>query len=263
MVETAERKTMRIAVCFFCAFLLSCGEWESATVGRVSCELRNFNGFSTPIKISIDRDNLYILDNASKVHFYKRDDLYECVFDYQTTHLFTGFPNDVFPSYVQDRTELKSFADASVCRNIRDGAWAIYGNELAVGSNMGIETWNINSCTRTGSVSSQKVLALAATSSEYYAAEDLNLARFSKSSSSYRTPIPELCSKDRVIANNYAVYILDKTCRQIGVYDHQPLWRKTISLDSLGIRGSVDIASGEYSYIYILHANGIEKVNVF
>jgi len=261
-VETAERKIMRIAACFFCALLLSCGEWESATVGRVSCELRNFNGLSVHKKISVDRNNLYILDNASKVHAYKRDDLYECVFDYQDTYLFNGFPNDVFPSYVQDLADLKSFDDVTKCR-ARDGAWAIYGNELAVGSNMGLETWNINSCARTGSVSSQKVLALAATGSEYYAAEDLNLARFSKSGSNYRTPIPEFCSKDRVIANNYAVYLLDKTCRQIGVFDHQPIWRKTISLDSLGIRGALDIASGEYSYIYILHANGIEKVNVF
>jgi len=273
-VETAEKQIMRIAACFFLAFLLGCGEWESGTVGRVSCDLRNFNGFSTPIKMFVDRDNLYLLDNSSKVHLYKRDDLYECSFDFKDTYYFTGFPNDVFSSYVQDKARLKSFNDATVC-DARDGVFAISGNELAIGSNMGIETWNIGSCIRTGNVSSQKVLALAATGSEYFAAEGIsteprNLTRYAKSGFSYSDPMSatsgnekHFCAADRVIANNYGVFLLDKTCGKIGVYDNQAVWRKTLRLDSLGIRGALDIAPGEYSHIFILHSSGVENVNVF
>jgi len=259
--------------------LLGCeGEWVGGTLGKTACDLRNFNGFYTAVKMSADRDNLYILDNSSKVHFYKRDNLYECSFDFEYTYHFNGFLDDVFSLgntfYVQDKASLKSREDVTLC-DARDGSFAIYGNELAVGSNMGIETWSINSCTKTGNVSSWKVLSLAATSSDYFAAEGIsaeprNLAMYSKSGASYSDPMSitpgnekNFCSADRLVANNHGVYLLDKTCKKIGVYDNRAVWRKSISLDSLGIRGVLDIAPAEYSYIFILHSGGVEKVNVF
>jgi hypothetical protein len=72
------------------------------------------------------------------------------------------------------------------------------------------------------------------------------------------------CSADRIVANDYGVYLLDKKCRKIGVFDsYNATWKKTIKLDSIGIRTPLDIGAGEYSQIFIMHPNGVEKVNVF
>ena len=274
-METYERKIagkmMRIAVCLFFAFLLGCGEWEGGAVGKVSCSFGTFNDFlpvgRRPVKMASGNNgnNIYILDESYYVHTYKRDNLYECEFNLEYSDYFTGLPKDVISNgstfYVQDGARLKSWDDVEVC-DARDGFFAISGNELAVGSNFGIETWNINSCAKTTPVSSQKVLALAATDNEYYAAEDLNLTRYPKNGTPYRSPaISDFCSIDRIIANNFGVYLLDKKCRKIGVYEHQPILRRTISLDSLGVRGALDIASADYQYIFILHERGVEKIS--
>jgi hypothetical protein len=286
-VETLERpiaeQIMLIAAFLFCMILLGCGEWENAEVGRVSCSFGSFGSFSDfyrPVKIASGNDgnNLYILDNYS-VHSYRRDNLYECAFDWENTYTFNGFPNDVLFAgsnfYVQDRAQLK-FTDNTEACSAKDGVFAIYGNELAIGSNAGIEIWDINSCVKKANISSQKVLALAATNSEYYVAEGIatepqHLAMFPKNSSLvYREPMSSIpgneknfCSADRVIANNYGVYLLDKKCRKIGVFDNQAVWRKSMNLDSMGVRNVLDIAPGEYSHIFILHERGVEKVNVF
>jgi hypothetical protein len=227
-------------------------------------------------------NNLYVLDDSyHNVHTYSRDNLYECAFNFEDSYSFNGFLSDVISAgsnfYVQDRAQLKSRDDNKIC-DARDGVFSIYGNELAVGSNMGIEIWNIaqTSCTRGVNVSLQKVLALAATGSEYYAAEGgiatepQNLAMFSKNGSVYREPLSStpgneknFCSADRVAANDYGVYLLDKKCKKIGIFDNQAVWRKTISLDAIGVRNVLDIAPGEYSYIFILHERGVERLNVF
>ena len=271
MVETAERKIMRIAVCFICAFLLGCGEWEDGKVGRTSCTFGTFDDFlpigRMPLKMASGNNgnNIYILDESSYVHTYKRDNLYECALNLEYSDYFTGFPKDVISTgntfYIKNGALLKSWDDVTVC-DVRDGFFAISGNELAVGSNFGIETWNINSCTKTAPVSSQKVLALAATDNEYYAAEELNLTRYPKNGIPYSSPtISDFCSIDRIIVSNYGVYLLDKACRKIGVYEHQPIWRRTISLDSLGVRGVLDIALAEHQYIFVLHERGVEKIS--
>ena len=278
-----------IAICFLCIILIGCGdkygEWGSATVGKVSCSFDSFNDFipagRKPAKMASGNNgnNLYILDDSHyNVHTYERDNLYECAFNLKDSYSFNGFLSDVISFggnfYVQDRAQLKSWEDIKVC-DAKDGVFSIYGNELAIGSNTGIETWSITPCTRKGDISSQKVLALAATGSEYYAAEAVatepqNLAMFSKSGSIYREPMSStpgneknFCSADRVVANDYGVYLLDKKCKKIGIFDNQAVWRKSISLDALGIRNALDIATGEYSYIFILHESGVEKLNVF
>jgi hypothetical protein len=223
-------------------------------------------------------NNLYILDDSYNVHTYKRDNLYECAFNLEYSAPFNGLLNDVISSssnfYVQDRAQLKSWEDVKIC-DARDGVFSIYGNELAIGSNMGIEIWNINPCARKGNISSQKVLALAATSSRYYAAEGIatepqNLAMFSKNGLMYSEPMSStpgneknFCSADRVVANDYGVYLFDKKCKKIGIFDNQAVWRKSISLDALGIRNALDITTGEHSYIFILHESGVERLNVF
>ena len=278
-----------IAICFFCITLPGCGgEWESAPVGKASCSFGSFNDFipegRRPAKMASGNNgnNLYVLDDSYyNVHIYERDDLYQCAFNLKDSYSFNGFLSNVLSSgsnfYVQDRAQLKSRDDKKIC-DARNGIFSIYGNELAVGSNMGIEIWNITqtSCTRSGNnISSQNVLALAATGSEYYAAEGIatepqNLAMFSKNGSVYREPLSStpgneknFCSADRVAANDYGVYLLDKKCNKIGIFDNQAVWRKTVSLNAIGIRNVLDIAPGEYSYIFILHENGVERLNVF
>ena len=288
MVEAVERPIAGqvmfaafFAVCLFCTVLLGCGEWGSAEVGRVSCSFGSFSDFYRPVKIASGNNgnNLYILDNYS-VHSYKRDNLYECAFDWEDTYAFSGSPSDVIFSgngfYVQDGRRLKSMSNAEACYAGRDGVFAIYGDELAIGSTMGIEVWSINQCVKKREVSSQRVLALAATDYEYFAAEGIsaeprNLAMYSKNSGwLYSDPMSStpgneknFGSASRVIANNYGIYLLDTKYRKIGVYDNRAVWRKTISLDSLGLRGVLDIAPGEYSHIFILHSGGVERVNVF
>jgi hypothetical protein len=279
--------TRHIAICFFCITLLGCGEWEGERerVGKVSCSFGSFNDFiptgRKPVKMASGNNgnNIYILDNSYYVHTYKRDNLYECAFNLEYSDYFSGFPSDVISLggnfYVQDKTQLKSWEDIEIC-DAKDGVFSVYGNELAIGSNMGIEIWNINSCIRKENISSQKVLALTATNSGYYAAEGIatepqNLAMFSKNNSIvYREPMSStpgneknFCSADRVVANDYGVYLLDAKCKKIGIFDNQAVWRKSISLDVLGIRNALDIATDEYSYIFVLHENGVEKVNVF
>jgi len=283
-VEAVKRpiaeQVMPVVACFFCLILLGCGEWVNAEVGKVACSFGSFNDFYRPTKIASGNNGnkLYVLDNYS-VHSYKRDDLYECAFDWENTYDFGGSPSDVFSAgngfYVQDGRRLKSMSNAEACY-ARDGAFAIYGDELAIGSSMGVEVWSIEQCVKKRDVSSQRVLALAATSSEYFAAEGIsaeprNLTMYSKSSGLiYSDPMSSTLgneknfgSADRVIANNYGIYLLDKKYGKIGVYDNRAVWRKTISLDSLGLRGVLDIAPGEYSHIFILHSGGVERVNVF
>jgi hypothetical protein len=282
-VETVERQIaeqmMPLAVCFFCLILLGCGEWVSGTVGKASCEFGSFNDFYRPVKMASGNNGneLYILDNYD-VNYYKRDNLYECAFDLEYSYPFRGSPSDVFSTgngfYVQDGKQLKSMNDAEACY-AKDGFFAIYGDELAIGSNTGIEIWSINPCIKKADISSQRVLALAATSSEYFAAEGIsaeprNLTMYSKNGSpAYSDPMSStpgneknFCSADRVIANNHGVYLLDKKCGKIGVYDNRGVWRKTVSLESLGIKNALDIAPGEYSYIFILHGKSVEKVNM-
>jgi len=290
-VETLERSIAEqmkfIAAIFFCTILLGCGgegRWESATVGKVSCSFGTFNDFlpsqRRPIKMASGNNgnNLYILDDFYHVHSYKRDALYECAFDLEDSYGFSGLSNDVLFAngnfYVQDRAQLKFMDNTDECY-ARDGFFAIYGNELAVGSNAGIETWSIRPCARKVNISSQKVLALAATDGEYIAAEGIsteprNLTMYSKNGGSYSDPMSltpgdekNFCSADRVAANDYGIYLLDKKCGKIGVYDNQAVWRKTIKLDSVGVRNPLDIAPGEYSYIFILHTSGVVRINVF
>jgi hypothetical protein len=268
------------AASFFCAVFLGCeGEWVNAEVGKVSCDFRGFDDFlpsaRRPLKMASGNNgnNLYILDIFNYVHSYKRDKLYECAFDVEKSTDFYGLPEDVLfengTFYLQDGAKLISNSGTEKCY-AKDGFFAIYGNELAVGGNAGIETWNIQNCSRTGSVSSQGVLALAVTGSEYYAVELQNLAMFSKISGMvYRDPMSSIpgneknfCSTDRLVANDYGVYLLDKKCKKIGIFDNQAVWRKSISLDSLRIRNPLDIAAGEYSYIFIMHESGVERVNV-
>jgi len=279
-----------IAICFLCVILTGCGdkrgEWESTTVGKVSCSFGSFNDFipagRKPAKMvsGNNGNNLYILDDSYyNVHTYERDNLYECAFNLKDSYSFNGFLSDVISSgdnfYVQDRAQLKSWKDSKVC-DAREGVFSVYGNELAIGSNIGIEIWSITPCAKKRDISSQKVLALTATGNEYYAAEAVatepqNLAMFSKSGSTIhselmsQTPGNEknFCSADRVAANDYGVYLLDKKCKKIGIFDNQAVWRKTVSLDAIGIRNALDIATGEYSYIFILHESGVEKLNAF
>ncbi|MCL2100567.1 MAG: hypothetical protein FWH22_02500 [Fibromonadales bacterium] len=267
-------------ISLLCIALLGCGgEWESGTIGKVSCSFGSFDDFlpalRRPVKMaSGNNGNLYILDDSYNVHFYKRDNLYECAFNLEESYSFSGFPSDVISAgnsfYVQDIAELKSWDNKTVC-NARNGVFAIRGNELAVGSNMGLEVWSINPCAKNRDVPSQKVFALTATDSEYFAAEGISMPMnlTMHGSFTYSDPMSQtsgnekhFCSADRLAANNYGVYLLDKTCRKIGVYDNQAVWRKTLSLDSLGIRNVLDIAPAEYSYILIMHSSGVVKVNV-
>ena len=276
-----------ISKLYFLATLLlaGCGgEWGGGQVGRVSCSFDEFLpnvGRALKMASGNNGQQLYILDDSHYVYSYKRDNLYECAFNLENTYRFNGFPKDVIFAndnfYVQDGAYLKTKDDKEQCYT-KDGFFAISGNELAVGNKFGVEIWNISDCSKRGSISSQNVLALVATSSEYYVAEaggfanePLNLVIYSKNGDLIRrepmssTPDNEknFCSVDRIAANDYGIYLLDKKCKKIGVFDNQAFWRKTISLDSLGIRNPLDIGAGEYSYIFIMHSNGVERVNVF
>jgi len=273
-----------VKICFFCIVLLGCGEWENAPVGKTSCSFGSFNDFIPigrgPVKMASGNNgnNLYVLDDSYYVHTYERDNLYQCGFNLKISDYFSGLPNDVISFggsfYVQDRAQLKSWDDVKVC-DARDGVFSIYGNELAIGSNKGIEIWNITQCATKGYIYSQKIFALTATSNAYYAAEGIatepqSLTMLSKNGSIYRDPMSStpgneknFCSADRVVANDYGVYLLDKKCKKIGVFDNQAVWRKSIKLDSLGIRNVLDIATDKYSYIFILHQSGVERINVF
>jgi hypothetical protein len=269
--------------------LIGCGaEWGGGEVGRVSCSFGTFSGDFPPnaskaVKIATGNNgnNLYILDDFYYVHSYKRDNLHECAFDLEDSYRFNGFPSDVLFAnngfYVKDGAALKNKDGKEQCY-AKDGFFAISGNELAVGDKSGVEIWNMSNCSKKEGIFSQSVLALAATSSEYYvaeaggfASEPQNLVIYSKNGELIRkepmSSIPgnekNFCSADRIAANNYGIYLLDKKCRKIGVFDNNAFWRKTISLDSLGITNTLDIGAGEYSHIFIMHQRGVEKVNVF
>jgi len=245
---------------------MGCGEWEGGQVGRASCVFDDFLpnvGKAFKMASGNNGQQLYILDDFSYVYSYKRDNLYECAFNLENTYRFNGFPKDVLFAnnnfYVQDVALLKNKEDKELCY-ARDGVFAVSGNELAVGGKFGMEIWNIPSCTRKSSISSsQEVLALTA----YYVAEQQNLAMYSKNWEIIRREPVSFCSADRIAANDYGVYLFDKKCKKIEVFDNYAVWRKTISLDSLGIKNPLDIGAGEYSYIFIMHSNGVEKVNVF
>jgi hypothetical protein len=270
---------------FLYVILLGCGDWGGGEVGRTSCSFGSFGDFlpnaGKAVKMATGNNGneLYILDDSYYVHSYKRDNLYECAFNLKSSEPFSGFPNDVISSggnfYVQDKTQLKSYENIDVCK-AKDGVFAINGNELAVGSTTGIEIWSINPCVKKADISSQRVLALAVTNSEYFAAEGIsteprNLTRYPKDNSfAYSEPMSSIpgneknfCSADRIAVNNWGVYLLDKKCKKIGIFGNDAIWRKTISLDSLGIRTPLDIGAGEYSHIFIMHPSGVEKVNVF
>jgi len=263
------------AALYFLAMLLLIGcdaDWGSdRTVGRVSCTFDDFlpnAGRALKMAVGNNGNELYILDDFSYVYSYKRDNLYECAFDLENSYRFNGFPSDVLFAnnnfYVQDGAALKSKDDKELCY-AKNGVFAVNGGDLAIGDKFGLEIWNISGCSKK-SITSQSVLALAA-NGEYYVAEPQNLVMYSKSGQLiYSEPLSStpgneknFCSIDRVAANNYGVYILDKKCRKIGIFDNQAVWRKTISIDS----SPLDIGAGEYSYIFIMYSNGVEKINVF
>jgi len=276
MVEALERY---VAISFLCIALLGCGEWESAPVGKTSCSFGSFNDFipagRKPAKMASLGNDLYILDDSYyNVHAYKKDDLSECSFSLEASYSFDGFLDDVIAFHggflVQDGPQLKSQENQNVCY-ARDGIFSFIGSDLVIGSDFGIEIWDIfPPCRKKETLSTQKVLAVAATGIAYYAVEPQNLVTFSGTGSVYRDPMSStpgneknFCSIDRLVANNYGVYLLDKKCKKIGVYDNQAVWRKSISLDSVGIKNVLDIAPAEHSYIYVLYENGVEKINVF
>jgi len=263
---------------FVCLVLLGCGgEWVGGTVGRTTCAFTDLLPSShRPLKLAMgDNGNtLYILDDFYSVHHYKRDNLYECAFALENSYSFTGIPEDVLYAdngfYIQDKAQLKFMDDKEACY-ASTGVFSLSGNELAVGSNTGIQTWALPSCTKRDKISSTGVFTLASDGVRYYAVEGntpLNLAVYSKSGLVRREPLSvdrgnekNFCSADRIALNNNGIYLLDKECKKIGVFDNQAYWRKTISLDSLGITGTQDIAAGEYFNIFILHRNGIEKIS--
>jgi len=259
------------AALYFLAMLLliGCdGEWSYGQVGKVYCSFNDFFPNVKKMAVGNNGKELYILDGFSYVHFYKRDNLYECAFDLEDSYSFKGFPKDVFIAnnsfYVQDGAALKSKDDKELCY-AKDGFFAVNGNEFAIGDKFGMEIWNISSCSKKV-ITSQSVSALSA-NGEYYVAEPLNLAIYSKNGELiYKEPFSSIsgneknfCSIDRIAANDYGVYLLDKKCRKIGIFDNYAVWRKTINLDS----SPLDIGAGEYSYIFIMYSNGVEKVNVY
>ena len=240
--------------------ILSCGgEWGGGTVGKTSCTFNEFNKISNPVKMSYWEGDLYILDYYSTVHSYRRDDLYECAFDIVEEEKLDGFPDDVFASdygfHVKDREYLDD------CR-VKDGVFAVYGNELAVGSSSGVETWSINNCARTGTISSFNTLALATHNGKYFVVEGvtepLHLSVYPGNEP--KQPLLNFCSADRLVYNNHGIYLLDKKCNQIGVFDNLGVWQKNIDLDSVGIRNPIDIAPAEYQHFFVLHKNGMERL---
>jgi len=260
------------AALYFLAMLLliGCdGEWGGGQVGRVSCTFDEFFPNVKKMAVGSNGNELFILDDYSNVYSYKRDNLYECAFDLDTSYMFSGFPSDVLFAnnnfYVQDGIALKSKEDKELCK-AKNGVFSVNGGDLAVGDKFGIEIWDISSCTRKNSITSQSVLAISA-NDEYYVAEPQNLVMYSKNGQRiYSEPLSStpgneknFCSADRIAANDYGVYLLDKKCKKIGVFDNQAVWRKTINLNSTPL----DIGAGEYSYIFIMYSNGVEKVNVF
>jgi hypothetical protein len=274
--------------------LLGCGEWVDAPVGRVSCSFRGsfFDLFfedwlpagRKPVKFAAGNNGniLYILDNSSGVHSYRRDNLYDCTFEFERSHDFIRRLDDVFYAtngfYVQEGQSLK-FMDESEACYASDGVFAINRNELGVGGNLRIETWSIATrpCVRGPTIASQRILALGSANGEYYAAEGdafatepANLTFYRNRTLIRREPLSTLpgneknfCSADRITANNHGIYLLDKKCGKIGVFHNDAVWRKTIRLDSLGIRNPLDITAAEHSYIFILHDRGVDRVNVF
>jgi hypothetical protein len=266
---------------FVCFTLLSCGgdwEWGGGNVGKVSCTFSP-SEYYRAVKIASGNngDYLFVLDDFHYVHFYRRDRLYECAFNLEDYYSFSGMPKDVFFAegdfYVQDMAQLKYSNDIEVCR-ANDGVFAVYGNELVVGRNTGMEIWSIRPCAKKGDASMLRTLAVAATNYDYFAVEGIsatpeNLVMIPKNGNYiYRDPMSStlgneknFCSADRLAANNSGVYLFDKTCRKIGVYNNQGIWRGTIDLNSIGISNALDIAPGEYPYIFVLHSGGVEKIS--
>jgi hypothetical protein len=260
---------MKFPIFFLCLFIFACGgEWAGGSVGKTSCSFDDFMPNArraAKMAAGNNGNNIYILDDFFYVHHYKRDNLYECAFNLEESYPFNAFPSDVFSAdngfYVQTGAELRFMDDTEACR-AKNGIFAVYGNELAVESGTGLEVWGISPCVKKRDVSAQKISALTATDSDYFAAEPQNLAMIPKNGSFIHRDFADFCSADRLAANNFGVYLLDNTCKKIVVYDNQGVWQRTINLSSLGVSGALDIAADKYPYILVLHSSGVEKISI-
>jgi len=128
--------------------LMGCGaEWGiGPAVGRNSCSFDDPLPNVKKMAVGDNGNKLYILDDYSRVYSYKRDNLYDCAFNFDTSYAFIGFPSDVLFAnndgfYVQDGMDLRSKNDKKLC-SAKTGFFAVNGNDLAVGDKFGVDIWN-------------------------------------------------------------------------------------------------------------------------
>jgi len=234
-----------------------------------SCE----NTESVPLSGSVDkmsldvsRGLLYVLDNYGGISRWARkpyDCGWELDYSWQTsgTLQFNGFVQDLDVSdvgslYVKDGTQLIS-VDADTCM-IGSGGFAISpdGSAVMVATTTGTEISNVGhgNCNASGAnVGFGRALAVDANSAGFVTIESVGgkvperlVAYDATGATRWTSPLsvvpgvePYLCSADRIRSNGFEEVVLDKTCHRLLSFDAQGNWVVSISLDSLGIRGSL------------------------
>lgn len=276
---------MRMLSLLIMISLMSCGgEWVSSpdSAGVTHCSSESLPAGRSVLRgaLSPDGSSLYVLDNWSTIYRFQRHPVRSCGwepdFEWQNAGSWSqpGFVQDL--DYAVGLFAFQDGASISVsngweCR-AQSGPMALGpdGQSFLVATQGGIQGWvrSGSSCVKSSfSGSGFPVWVVAQESQRLFAIEGVGLFQnfvvFDLSGSVlWREPLsvqlgdPKyFCSADRLRSGPSGVFLLDKECQQLGVFERNGVWRKTLDLGALGIRRAIDIMPGEQGMLYILTEN--------
>jgi len=268
--------------------LASCGgEWSAPedTAAVTRCSVRDPLPAGRSVlraAMSTDAGALYVLDDFSSIYRYTRDPARTCAWEidasWQTSGQLNlnGFVEDldlvVGQLFWMDGAAWGGTPGGSCAAERGAFAMAPGAAGFAVGNMGGIDTWAVSGsrCTPGTPVSvGLPVLALAQDGEGYYAVEGgatgspERLSVYSRSGVVlWREPLSVqtgnekyFCSASRLRSGNSGIFLLDDKCRRLGVFNSDGSWRKTLDLDSLGVRNALDVMPGEQGNVYLLLEN--------
>lgn len=267
------------------ALLVSCGgEWTAPSDGSVQ---RCVSSDALPAGRSVlraamtsDAQALYILDNWSSLYRYTRDPVRECGWNLDGSWgsggqmAISGFAEDIDLSRSQvfwmDGSQLGGANGAECLAERGPFAMATDGSGFSLGYSGGLRHWTFTAsgCRSDGSTSGLPVLALERDDDGFYTVEGVagqpqQLAVYNRTGGVlWREPLSAtpgsekyFCSAARLRIGSNGLFLLDTQCRKLGVFDVDGVWRKSLSLDSLGLYGVQDVLPGEQGKLYLLTEN--------
>jgi hypothetical protein len=266
--------------------LLSCGgEWvdsdDSSTVTHCYTDERLPAGRSiSRAAMAGDASSLYVLDNWSAIYRYTRDPVRTCGWELDGSWgsegqlSLDGFVEDLDLAggrlLWMDGAALGSTVEMSCIAERGPFAVAPGGAGIAVGTSGGVRTWTLSGSTcalAALSFGSFPVLGLAQDGDGFYTVEGVstpqNLVVYSRSGTElWREPLSAtegnekyFCGVDRLRVGSSGIFLLDKKCGRLGIFNSDGVWRKTLDLDSLGVRAPLDVLPAEQGMLYILVEN--------